>query len=44
MNIFSDLGARWYTSVVTWWLLFVMAVAALFMFFSGIFFPTEITR
>ena len=28
LNIFDDLGDRWYTSVVTWWLLFVVAVAA----------------
>jgi solute:Na+ symporter, SSS family len=36
MNIFDDLGDRWYTSVITWWLLFVVAVAALVIVFSGL--------
>ncbi len=35
LNIFGDLGAHWYTSVVTWWLLFVAAIAALVIVFSG---------
>jgi solute:Na+ symporter, SSS family len=35
MNIFDDLGDRWYTSVITWWLLFVVSVAALIVVFSG---------
>jgi len=40
LNIFADLGTTWYTSVVTWWLLFVVAIASLFVFFSGLVFPT----
>ncbi len=40
MNIFSDLGDHWYTSVVTWWLLFVLLVAGLFVVFSGFVIPT----
>jgi solute:Na+ symporter, SSS family len=35
MNIFDDLGDRWYTSVIIWWLLFVVSVAALIVVFSG---------
>ncbi len=35
LNIFDDLGDRWYTSVVTWWGLFVLAIAALIAVFSG---------
>ena len=37
LNIFSDLGERWYTSVVTWWGLFVLLILALFILFSGLF-------
>jgi SSS family solute:Na+ symporter len=37
LNIFSDLGERWYTSVVTWWGLFVVLILALFILFSGLF-------
>ena len=37
LNIFSDLGEKWYTSVVTWWGLFVVLVLALFLLFSGLF-------
>jgi len=35
LNIFEDLGSRWYTSVITWWLLFVAAIVALLVLFSG---------
>ncbi len=42
LNIFADLGTTWYTSVVTWWLLFVVAIAGLFVFFSGLVFPTGV--
>ena len=38
LNIFSDLGERWYTSVITWWALFVAVILALFILFSGLFF------
>jgi len=39
LNIFAHLGTTWYTSVVTWWLLFVVVIAGLFVFFSGVVFP-----
>jgi SSS family solute:Na+ symporter len=38
LNIFDNLGATWYTSVVTWWLLFVVLIAGLFVLFSGLVF------
>jgi len=38
LNIFKDLGDRWYTSVLTWWLLFAALVAALMLYFSGLTF------
>ncbi len=37
LNIFSDLGDRWYTSVILWWGLFAAIVAALLLVFSGLF-------
>ena len=37
MNIFNQLGDRWYTSVVTWWGLFVVLTLALVVLFSGWF-------
>jgi len=39
LNIFEDLGEHWYTSVVTWWALFVLAIIALLLVFSGLSFP-----
>lgn len=39
LNIFANLGTAWYTSVVTWWLLFVVLIVGLFVFFSGVVFP-----
>jgi SSS family solute:Na+ symporter len=39
LNLLDNLGRRWYTSVVTWWGLFVAAIAALFVYFSGLVFP-----
>ncbi|MGI6414518.1 MAG: SLC5 family protein [Thermoguttaceae bacterium] len=39
MNIFSGLGDHWYTSVVTWWLLFVLTIIALLVIFSGFVIP-----
>ena len=35
LNIFGNLGNHWYTSVVTWWSLFVVTILALFFVFSG---------
>jgi SSS family solute:Na+ symporter len=37
LNIFSGLGDRWYKSVVLWWLLFVAAIGALMLTFSGLY-------
>ncbi len=34
LNIFTELGDRWYRSVVFWWLLFCVIVAALLLTFS----------
>ena len=34
LNIFENLGTRWYTSVVTWWALFVLAIFAAMLAFS----------
>ena len=42
LNLFGNLGSHWYTSVVTWWLLFVLAIAALLFLFSGLIFPSGI--
>ncbi|MBC8871550.1 MAG: sodium/solute symporter [Planctomycetes bacterium] len=36
LNIFSDLGTRWYTSVVTWWCLFVLLIVTLVVIFSPV--------
>lgn len=38
LNIFEGLGAHWYTSVVTWWALFVLAIIVLLLVFSGLSF------
>jgi SSS family solute:Na+ symporter len=38
LNIFGGLGDQWYTSVVTWWALFVAAVLSMVLTFSGLFF------
>jgi SSS family solute:Na+ symporter len=35
MNIVAGLGDRWYSSVVTWWGLFIVTILALFVLFSG---------
>jgi SSS family solute:Na+ symporter len=40
LNVLDDLGRRWYSSVVTWWILFVVSVVAVMLFFSGLCFPT----
>jgi SSS family solute:Na+ symporter len=39
LNLFEQLGNHWYTSVVTWWLLFVVLIVVLFVVFSGLMFP-----
>ena len=41
MNIFSDLGDRWYKSVVFWWLAYSVVIGLLMMYFSGLFFPAS---
>lgn len=38
LNILENLGKHWYTSVVTWWGLFVLAIAGLLLVFSGLVF------
>ena len=38
LNIFQDLGNRWYTSVVVWWGVFAAAIIALMTMFSGLFY------
>jgi solute:Na+ symporter, SSS family len=38
LNLFDQLGQHWYTSVVTWWGLFVVTVGALLVLFSGLVF------
>lgn len=35
LNLLSDLGDRWYNSVVTWWGLFLLMILSLFILFSG---------
>ena len=37
LNVFTDLGDRWYTGVVFWWALFVALIIAMFVVFSGLF-------
>jgi len=36
INIFSGLGNHWYSNVITWWLLFGVIIAGLFLLFSGL--------
>jgi len=36
LNILSHLGDRWYKSVVLWWGLFVLAIGAVLLLFSGL--------
>ncbi len=38
LNIFTHLGAHWYSSVVLWWGLFVLLIAGLMVLFSGLVF------
>ncbi len=37
LNIFSELGDRWYTSVVLWWAVFAIVILGLIVIFSGRF-------
>jgi SSS family solute:Na+ symporter len=39
LNIFSDLGDRWYKSVVFWWLAYSVVIILLMLYFTGLFFP-----
>ena len=41
MNIFSNLGDRWYKSVVFWWLAYSIVIGLLMLYFTGIFFPNR---
>lgn len=38
LNIFAELGDRWYNSVITWWGLFAAGIIGLVVIFSGLFF------
>ena len=38
LNIFSDLGDRWYKSVVFWWSVFAIIILFLFLIFSSLIF------
>ena len=40
LNVFGNLGHHWYTSVVTWWAVFVVAIIAVMLVFSGLCFRT----
>ncbi len=44
MDIFSNLGRHWYSSVITWWALFVLLVVVLLIIFSGYITPTGATQ
>ncbi|MDC0935557.1 sodium/solute symporter [Pirellulales bacterium] len=39
LNIFSNLGNHWYSSVITWWLAYSIVIVLLMLYFSGLFFP-----
>ena len=39
LNIFSNLGDRWYKNVVFWWLTYSVVIGLLMLYFSGLFFP-----
>ncbi|MEW6235032.1 MAG: sodium/solute symporter [Candidatus Omnitrophota bacterium] len=38
LNIFSELGENWYSSVVLWWSIFAVMILSLMLIFSGLFF------
>jgi SSS family solute:Na+ symporter len=38
LNVFGNLGTRWYNSVVTWWCLFVLLIVGLVVVFSPVVF------
>jgi solute:Na+ symporter, SSS family len=42
LNIFDNLGDRWYKSVVTWWGIFVVLIVAIFVLFSGLILPSGV--
>jgi SSS family solute:Na+ symporter len=35
LNVFSELGTKWYNSVVFWWLIFAIVICGLIILFSG---------
>ncbi|MFH1742825.1 MAG: sodium/solute symporter [bacterium] len=37
LNIFDELGTKWYTSILLWWLLFVLIIVSLMLIFSGLY-------
>jgi SSS family solute:Na+ symporter len=36
LNILQGLGGHWYSSVVLWWIIFVLMIAGLMLLFSGV--------
>lgn len=38
INIFENLGEKWYTSVTLWWSIFALIIIGLMFLFSGLFF------
>lgn len=41
LNVFDGLGSHWYSSVVTWWALFVVTVIGLMVLFSDLVFSVS---
>ncbi len=41
LDLFENLGDRWYKSVILWWALFVLAIAAVTLTFSGLVFSPK---
>ena len=42
LNIFGNLGDHWYSSVITWWGIFVVLIVAIFVLFSGLILPSGV--
>ena len=42
LDLFENLGNRWYKSVILWWALFVIAIAAVTLTFSGLVFSPKL--
>ena len=44
LAVLEKLGTRWYTSVLTWWALFVAAILTVMLVFSGLCFPVYLLQ